>query len=196
MLYANFSKKDTLFDYTNALTKYYEKLPQEWINYFIIRLSNLISYNLHWKNVYAINYIHEPEQLILTGFPPIELRKELNNWDTVFLSDTIDHHHNDGKLDEYIDVNLPQLDYVVHKLNYKQAVVYMRGKDIIQVVFYKEWHDEEKPCAYIQFIQSIDDLDELTGNELNCNILTPSMTPVEHKCKKCNENCPHNEETI
>jgi hypothetical protein len=149
---------------------------------------------MNWKNIYNITYEHEPEQLILSHFPPIELRRELNNWDTVFLSDVIQHHHNDGKLDEYIDLNLPQLDYVVHKLNYKQAVCYMRGKDIVRIIFYKEWHDEEKPCAYIQFIQNIDDItseEQYTGN---CNVLTPEDYEETKKCNCCSNKCPHGED--
>lgn len=194
MQYMNFSKKDTMFDYTNALSKYYDKLPHEWYNYFIQRLSNLISYNMNWKNVYHIEYKHDPEQLILSRFPPIELRKELNNWDTVFLSDIIEHHHNDGKLDEYIDVNLPQLDYVVHKLNYKQAVCYMRGKDIVQIIFYKEWHDEEKPCAYIHFIQTTDGILDEADTIQHCNVLTPEEYSSQHKCNCCDGNCPHHKD--
>lgn len=191
MHYLNFSKKDTMFDYTNALTNYYDKLPIEWQNYFVQRLSNLISYNMNWKNIYHIEYEHKPEKLILSRFPPIELRKELNNWDTVFLSDIIEHHHNDGKLDEYIDVNLPQLDYVVHKLNYKQCVCYMRGKDIVRIIFYKEWHDEEKPCAYIHFIQSVDDIENQESGNGKCNVLTPDEYLEDEKCKCCSGNCPH-----
>ena len=100
MQYMNLYKKDTLIDLTTILRENYSKLPYEWIRYFKIRISNLISYHMHWKNTYNLIYAPDPEVIQIEGFPPVELRRELNNWDTVFLSDVIEHHHNDGKLDE------------------------------------------------------------------------------------------------
>ena len=189
MEYLRKTYHDTMYDYTERLHKDYDRLPVDWLNYFVLRLGNMITKSMRWKNVYRTEYDHEKEMITVSGFPPYEIRKDLNVFDNVLVGDIECFHRKYGKKWRYNDVSVPQVDYVVHKLNYAQAIVYFYKKDLLKIEFYREKIEMDANCVVIKFLKYAEEETDIDGT--NCNILTP--VEEEHHCPHCHCEC-HREE--
>lgn len=145
--------EDVLSDYTRRIEKEYDTLPTIWLEYFIVKVNNLISYFMRWEHVYNIQYQHNNKCYVITGLPPIEFRK---------------------RNQEPIPT---QIEYVLGKMHFEQAIITIHRKDIIKITFYREMQDTEKPRVYTEHTKyEVTETTTLEDN-VNCNILTPIETP-------------------
>lgn len=151
---------EVLCDYTHRLNNEYETLPRRWIDYFLVRISNLLRDAFHFRNAYPITYNPSTMVLTMTGFPTYDLKRRF-------------------------DFVPYQVEYALHKLDYKQALLYKFGKTWVKAEFYPTKPSNEDCVKIIHMTEEQYNLEE---ELIDCNILT---SPSNRQCTCC---CCHKEE--
>lgn len=154
---------EVLCDYTHRLNKEYNDLPIPWREYFLVRINNLIKHSMRWNNVFNIVYDPITKKILITGFPTYTLKRTFK-------------------------ISIMQTEYTLHKMDYKQAIIYIYGKNYVRLEFLPEKRVKKEPCVLVKHLQHTDDLTDDDSN-IDCNILTTD----KHECECCC--CKNKEET-
>lgn len=154
---------EVLCDYTHRLNKEYEDLPIPWVEYFKVRINNLISHNMRWRNVFNLAYDPITKKIAITGFPTYAIKRSFK-------------------------ISIMQTEYTLHKMDYKQAIIYLYGKDYVRLEFLPEKRVTKEPCVLVKHLQR-EDLTSDYDTDMLCNILTTQSHDTECCC------CKHKEET-
>lgn len=157
---------EAIYDYTHRLNDEYDTLPLPWIEYFIVRINNLIRHNMRWRNTFNIQYDKDTQKITITGFP----------------THTIKRH---------FKIGITQTDYTLHKMDYQQAIIYMYGKDHVKLEFLNTPKPDDEPCVKVVHLQR-NDLDDLADEQTNCNVLTEPFQCYSCTCCKCQKTMEEN----
>lgn len=149
---------EVLCDYTHRLNKEYEYLPNSWVEYFKVRINNLIRKSMAWKNTYQLYYNPQTQTISITGFPTYTLKRSFK-------------------------ISILQTEYTLHKMDYQQALIYMYGKNYVQIDFLTQKQADDDPCVKVVYLKNENELNTDT-EDYDCNILT---TPTTHDdgCSCC-----------
>ena len=150
---------EALFDYTHRLNDEYETLPLPWIEYFLVRINNLIRRNMRWHNTFNIAYDKNTQKITITGFPTHTLKR-------------------------HFKIGITQTEFTLHKMDYHQAIIYIYGKNYVKLEFLTKKEKNDDPCVKVVYLQSLDDLDDLDDTN-NCNVLTEPFQCYKCTCCKC-----------
>lgn len=149
---------EALYDYIHRLNDEYDTLPLPWIEYFIVRINNLIRHNMRWRNTFNIQYDKDTQKITITGFPTYTLKR-------------------------HFKIGIMQTEYTLHKLDYQQAIIYMYGKDHVKLEFINTPKPENEPCVLVKYLQ-LSDIEDTT-DDTNCNVLTEPFQCYTCTCCKC-----------
>lgn len=142
-------KHPLVLEWLRRIHKDYDTLDSQDKEFFIVKIANWISRDMGWNDTYNTIYTADSSYTInITGFP--KYKKPF----CFFIEDA-------------------QLEWLLHRIGYNKAVIYMYGKDTVKL--------ELSITDEVPKTETLIQREKLTEDELNptlnlknpCNILTP-----------------------
>lgn len=132
-----------ILEWLHILNTKYDKLDDKEILNLEVEIGNWIKGDMHWRNTYKTTYDPVTQCITVEGFEKYGYPN-------------------------YFKINMAQLEFLLHRMRYNKATVYMNHQSVVKIVICKvdDYDIDTKKVFKKQIRDGFDD-----GND--CNVLTP-----------------------